>query len=127
MYWWKSKRSRSRIPFSRIPGGTWGWPTAPSRMASQPREPVDLGVGQDLAGPQDSARRPGRTARARSSRPSSRATDRQHLEALGHHLRADTVAGDDAELDQNTLRGNSFGSKSRCTADPIVTKSPDRS
>ena len=61
MYWWKSNRSRSRIPFSRTPGATPGWPTAPSRMASQPRSSLDRRVGQDLAGLAGSARRPGRT------------------------------------------------------------------
>ena len=53
MYCWKSNRSLSRIPFSRIPGGTPGWPTAPSRMASHRARRSDLVLGKDFAGAQE--------------------------------------------------------------------------
>ena len=89
-------------------------------MASQPRSRPISCVGQDFAGPQVAL-----AAQVEADRLELEALEpgdgREHLEALGRHFRADAVARDDTELDQNTLRDNSLRTEIRPRDSPIVT------
>ena len=84
-------------------------------------QPLDLGVGQDLAGPQVALAAQVERRRSRSRDALEPGDGREHLEALGRHLGADTIARHDAELDQNPLRVKNFGAEIRPTERSVVT------
>ena len=71
------------------PGGTSGVPTAPSRIASNPRSSVERRVAEDLAVAQVA-----RAAEVEVVGVEVDAGGADHLQRLRGHLRADAVAAD---------------------------------
>ncbi len=92
-----------------MPGGTRGCADGTQQDRVAAGQAGDLIVGQDVAGAKEALAPQVESRRGSYSRSSRLATSQEYLEGLGHHFRADAVAGEHSDLDQNTLHGNRIG------------------
>ncbi len=106
MYWWNANRSRSKIPFSRMPGATPGMPDRAEVDRVAAAEVFEHRVGQHLAGPEVplAAEVELDQFRAKVVEPRHIAQDRQPFaDDLGTH----TIPRDHTDRRQRRLRPSS--------------------